>query len=197
MPDQFAVFIDGAHLTKHTQNERLDYRVFRSWFEKHLNATMAVGYYFDADMTGERSKFQHVLQRHCGLRVKNYWHQESEIYWPEKMGGGKVVHPTTGAPYILSRQKAVDVALGFHLALSHVRDKWNHLVLVAGDSDFICPVQTLTEFFNVKMTLISSSDSLSPQIMSYASEVILLEDRDSDFMQSLVMKNGHGAHSGK
>lgn len=41
--------------------------------------------------------------------MKLYWLQRKQLYWPNGMGGGAVVHPTTGVQYEVTQQKAVDV----------------------------------------------------------------------------------------
>lgn len=188
--ENFALFIDGAYLNKHTLAAKLDFRVFRSWFANHLDAKVSESYYFDADMTGERDKFHMFLQRNCGIRVKNYWSATSELYWPPAMGGEKVIHPITKEPYLQMRQKAVDVALGFCLCKSWFNRKWSNLVLVAGDGDFIEPIQFLVGDMGVKLILVGESNSLSPRLISYASDIFHLENLDSDFMQAIIMKNG-------
>lgn len=195
--ESFSLFIDGAYLNKHTSAAKLDFRVFRTWFEKHLGSKMAEAYYFDADSLKERGKFHLFLQRNCGIRVKNYWSASQELLWPPHMGGGKVVHPETGEPYVLMKQKAVDVSLGFYLSTSWHHRKWTYLVLVAGDGDFLEPVKSLVEGMGVKLILVGESNSLSPHLISYASEVFPLEELGSDLMQSIMMKNGNAAICGK
>jgi len=70
------------------------------------------------------------------LRVKLEWLSKKLLDWPKGMGGGPVVHPTTGVQYELTQQKAVDVSLAFHLTLSYSNRKWRKLFLAAGDGDF-------------------------------------------------------------
>lgn len=187
--EKFALFIDGAYLFRHTSAAKLDFRVFRSWFENHLSLMFSEAYYFDADTTGEREKFHLFLQRNCGIRVKNYWTASTELYWPSHLGGKKVVHPETGEPYVLMRQKAVDVSLGYFLSESWHNRKWTHLVLVAGDGDFVEPITRLVEGMGVELILVGDSSSLSTHLISYASEVFHLDNLESDLMTSIMMKN--------
>lgn len=187
MDKSFALFIDGAYLNRRTGGEKLDFRVFKTWFEEHMKMPMSEGYYFDSDGSRDREKFHSFLQRNCNIRVKNYWTSPTELFWPDHLGGGRVLHPQSRKPYVLVRQKAVDVALGYFLATSWHHRRWTNLVMIAGDADFIEPIRDLVEGKGVQMSLVGDSASLSPHLVSYATEVFHLEDKDSDLMKSIVM----------
>jgi hypothetical protein len=88
------------------------------------------------------------------------------------MGGGPVVHPTSGVQYEVTQQKAVDVGLAFHLLCSHTNRGWTKLALCAGDGDFYEVAQYLVEVKNVDMFLFGSPGSISGDLSPYARRVI-------------------------
>jgi len=97
------------------------------------------------------------------------------------MGGGPVVHPTTGVQYELTQQKAVDVSLAFHLTLSYSNRKWRKLFLAAGDGDFKTPIQYLVEFENVDLFLIGSLSTISEELRPYARDIIKVDELADQF----------------
>jgi hypothetical protein len=99
-----------------------------------------------------------------GLRVKLEWLKRKPLYWPKVMGGGSVLHPTSGVQYELTEQKAVDVSLAFHLMLSYSNRKWRKLFFGAGDGDFKTPIQYLVEFENVDLFLIGTMNTISEEL---------------------------------
>jgi uncharacterized LabA/DUF88 family protein len=106
--------------------------------------------------------------------VKLYWLYKKKLFWPQKFGGGPVVHPTTGEQFELVQQKAVDVGLAFHLMRSYSRKQWKKLLLAAGDADFHEVVQHLVESENVSLILVGSMDTISEDLRPYASAVVEL-----------------------
>jgi uncharacterized LabA/DUF88 family protein len=106
--------------------------------------------------------------------VKLYWLQRKPLFWPSTLGGGPVVHPTSGEQYEITQQKAVDVGLAFHLMKSFARKGWTKLFLAAGDGDFHEVVQHLVENENVSVFLIGTMNSISEELRPYATEVIEL-----------------------
>src|SRR3982751_3325788 len=132
-----AGFVDGADATKCwtslKRTDKLDFMKLRQHIEaKYLDQTsndkIEDAYYFNADPeppTAKQNAFHNALQfpppTWPGLRVKLYWLQEKELYWPAHMGGGPVIHPLTGEHYKQTVQKAVDVGLAFHLMRSFAK----------------------------------------------------------------------------
>jgi uncharacterized LabA/DUF88 family protein len=92
------------------------------------------------------------------------WLKRKPLYWPKVMGGGSVLHPTSGVQYELTEQKAVDVSLAFHLMLSYSNRKWRKLFFGAGDGDFKTPIQYLVEFENVDLFLIGTMNTISEEL---------------------------------
>ncbi len=91
------------------------------------------------------------------------------------MGGGPVVHPTTGQQYRQTIQKAVDVGLAFHLMRSFSKRKWTTLFFFAGDSDFHEAIQHLVEHEDVNLVLIGTLQTISQELRPYARNIIELE----------------------
>lgn len=179
-----ALFIDGAYVLKVWQAlhrpDRIDYLKLRRELERSFLCEGEVideGYFFNADPDPPRSSqnaFHRWLQmpqpRGPGLRVRLYWLQRKELYWPVSMGGGKVVHPVSGQVFTQTQQKAVDVGLIFHLMRSFAQRKWNKLLLAAGDGDFHEPVQHLVEHENVHLVTIGTAETMSSRISVLARE---------------------------
>jgi uncharacterized LabA/DUF88 family protein len=138
---QFARY--DEQLRKRVWSKTLDYLKLRLYIEQQFNDRIEEAYYFDADPnppTAGRDAFHNWLAFQPptgpGLRVKIYWLQTKQLYWPKPLGGEAVVHPTSGKQYVLTQQKAVDVGLAFHLMRSHGKRRWDKLALCAGDGDF-------------------------------------------------------------
>jgi uncharacterized LabA/DUF88 family protein len=187
-----AWFVDGSYLFKGWQSlhrdDRLDYLRLRQLLEAEYcdgeaGERISDAYYFNADAdppSARQDSFHNALAfpppRGPGLRVKLYWLQHKDLFWPAKMGGGPVVHPTTGEQYRATQQKAVDVGLAFHLMRSSQRRGWEKLFLAAGDGDFHEVVQHLVEQENVTLFLIGSLDSISEELRPYATGIIELKE---------------------
>jgi hypothetical protein len=140
-----AWFVDGEYLSKIWQNlgrgDNLDYVKLRQHLEAtYLDAALKEriedAYYFNADPdppTARTNAYHNALAYPPpggpGLRVKLEWLTHKQLFWPRHMGGGPVVHPTTGVQYEITQQKAVDVSLAFHLMLSYSHRKWRNCSL--------------------------------------------------------------------
>lgn len=187
-----AWFVDGAYLFRVWgdlgREDVLDYLALRTGLERNYcdSATderIGEAYYFSADPdppSAAQNAFHSALQfpppTGPGLRVKLYWLQRRELFWPSHMGGDPVVHPQTGDQFVLTTQKGVDVGLAFHLIRSYSKRGWKKLFLAAGDSDFHEPVQHLVENEAVDLILIGSRRSISAELLPYARDVVHIED---------------------
>jgi uncharacterized LabA/DUF88 family protein len=176
-------FVDGAYIYK-AFGGMIDYTKLRRYLETELNDSVDEAYYFnatDGDASPRVAKFHNALAfpppHGPGLRVKLYWLQSSQLYWPKAMGGGKVLHPQTGQPYDMKLQKAVDVGLVYHMTRSFLKRNWTKLVLAAGDADFHEPVQSLVQSENVDLYLVGSLASISKDLRPYARRIFEI-DRD-------------------
>jgi uncharacterized LabA/DUF88 family protein len=176
-------FVDGAYLGRVWQQavpgQKLSYLKLRNVLEETLGDSVDEAYYLDADPdppTAKANAFHNALAypppSGPGLRVKLYWLVKRQLFWPSHMGGGPVVHPTTGLQYELTQQKAVDVGLAFHLLRSHANRSWEMLVLCAGDGDFHEVVQYLVEVKNVDLYLVGSVATMSEDLRPYARRVV-------------------------
>lgn len=172
------LFIDGAYAYKAFGREKINYLELRKLIEELLDDTVDEGYFFNADDNqAMASKLHNALSfpypKGPGLRVKNYWVQKKQLYWPNHLGGGPVTHPEQpGIHYEITTQKAVDVGLVYHMTRSFHKRKWNKLVLFAGDGDFHEPVQNLVEYENVDLYLVGSLGSIADVLRPYARRII-------------------------
>lgn len=167
------LFIDGAYVWK-VYKEHIDYLKLRRHVEETLKDTVDEGYFFNADTDPPKAEKLHNAltfppPKGPGLRVKIYWLQKKQLFWPKQLGGMPVVHPDDPTlQYELTSQKAVDVGLAYHLTRSYHKRKWTKLVLAAGDADFHEPVQNLVEAENVDLYLVGSMRSISEDLRPYA-----------------------------
>ena len=182
-----AWFIDGAYLFKVWQSlkrsDRLDYLKLRSYLESTFGEGIEDAYYFNADadvVSAKQNAFHSALSYPPpdgpGIRVKLYWLQKKQLFWPTSWGGGPVLHPESGRHFELVQQKAVDVGLAFHLMRSHGKTGFRTLFLAAGDSDFHEVVQHLVENEGVQLILIGSEQTISGELLPYARAVIKVRD---------------------
>lgn len=178
------LFIDGAYVHKSFANY-MDYKKLREHVENWTDDTIDEGYFFNADTGhGRTEKLHNALSvpapRGPGLRVKTYWSQTKQLYWPSKYGGKPVEHPDySGTAYEQTTQKGVDVGLVFHMLRSYQNRKWDKLVLAAGDGDFYEPVQYLVEVENVELYLIGSLRSISERLRPYARAILEIDQEPS------------------
>jgi uncharacterized LabA/DUF88 family protein len=188
--ESVAWFVDGSYLFKVwnglARPDNLDYLRLRQLLEaqfcdKNSAEVIDEAYYFNADPdppSAKQNAFHNALSYPPpggpGLRVKLYWLHKKRLFWPQKFGGGPVVHPQSGDQFELIQQKAVDVGLAFHLMRSYSRKKWKKLLFAGGDSDFHEVVQHLVESENVSLILIGSLDSMSEDLRPYASAMLEL-----------------------
>jgi len=187
MTSTAAWFVDGAYLFKAWQNlkraDRLDYSKLRSHLQSTFGSVIEEAYYFNAvaDVANAKADAFHSALSYPppdgpGLRVKLYWLQKKQLFWPSSWGGGPVVHPESGRHFELIQQKAVDVGLAFHLMRSFQQRRWQKLYLAAGDSDFHEVVQHLVENEGVDLFLIGGDGTISGELLPYARAVLKVAD---------------------
>lgn len=185
-----AWFVDGAYLYKAWdglgRQDKLDYLKLRCYLEDtHCGNGERIedAYYFNADNDPQSAKsnaFYSALSfpppSGPGLRVKLYWLQRRQLYWPQSWGGGPVVHPKTTQQYELIQQKGVDIGLAFHLMRSFYHREWSKLFLAAGDGDFHEVVQHLVEHEDVDLYLIGTLNTISDELRPYARGIVKLDE---------------------
>lgn len=185
-----AWFVDGAYSFKCwsavSGGRQMDYKKLRDEIEDDAGEPVDEAYYFGSDNdppSAAQSAFHRAIAipapMGAGLRVKLYWLQTKQLYWPAALGGGPVLHPTEdGVQYELKTQKGVDVGLAFHLMRSYAKRGWKKLYLVAGDGDFHEVVQHLVENEDVSVTVIGSPHTISAEIGPYCRPVSFADIAD-------------------
>jgi uncharacterized LabA/DUF88 family protein len=197
-----AWFVDGQYLFKAWNSlgrpHGLDYARLRRYLEEHYcnnkdEEKIGDAYYFDANPeppSAALDSFHAFLQypppRGPGLRVKLYWLQKRGLSWPPHMGGGPVLHPTTGEQYESTQQKAVDVGFATHLMRSFANQEWNKVFIATGDADFYEPIQHLVENKNVTLYLIGTSKSISGELQPYAKAIIEIDKIADQICQTMT-----------
>lgn len=189
------LFIDGAYVWK-TYKEHIDYLKLRQHIESELGDEIDEAYFFNADNDPPRAeKLHNALSfpppKGPGFRVKIYWLQKKQLFWPRQLGGMPVVHPDNPEiQYELTTQKAVDVGLIYHMVRSHNKRRWTKLVLAAGDADFHEPVQHLVEADNVDLYLVGSMRSISEELRPYARRIFEIDQEPLRSMLRLQQNQG-------
>jgi len=190
-----AWFVDAGYALKAWNSisggARMDYGLLRQRIETAAGEPIGDAYYFNAssDQTSAaQNSFHNFLRspppRGPGMRVKLYWLNTIHHDWPRHMGGGPILHPTSGDQYITKMQKAVDVGLAFHLMRSFSKVRWTKLYLMSGDGDFHEVVQHLVENESVHVTIIGTPATISGEIAPYVSIMNLAEHRDELILNS-------------
>jgi NYN domain len=158
-----AWFVDGAYFSRcwsYADSGKPDWLRFFDVVEGDAGEALGPAYFFDAtsDPTSAASNpYYGFLQLPRpdgpGFRLVLGSVQKRELEWPNQMGGGKVLHPDNGQPFVQTIQKEVDVLLAFNLVRSQTKVGWKKLYLVAGDKDFYEPVKHLVENEGVEVSM--------------------------------------------
>ena len=188
-----AWFVDGAYALeawdKLRTNHKMDYIKLRSELERNAGEQISDAYFFNSAKEEDnqpRDNFHKILERAypygAGMKVRLYWLSRKPLYWPERMGGSPVLHPNTQEQYILTTQKAVDVALASYLIRSFIELSWDKLYLFAGDGDFYEPLHYLVKDRNVDLKIIGSGRSINEKLEGLASRIFELDMIKSQIM---------------
>jgi len=152
-----ALFVDGAYLSIALKRRgyAVDLHGLVRWSES-IAGPLSVRYWFDATMDGTPSAFHNAAARAGGFRLKI--HPQA----PRTMFG------TDGRTVLAIKQIGVDVGLAVHALRSIDRDRWDTLVLVAGDGDFFPLAEYLVEHRGVRLIVLGSPETSSAMLTSYA-----------------------------
>lgn len=177
------LFVDGSFLRKAWQevggHSMLSYDAFRALIERETADTVSVAYWFDAQLPDAplHDKHRAALLR-AGFRTRMHYRVVSEIV---RDGAGRPIeNPQTKAPLTVYRQKGVDVGLARTIERSRHADRWDHLVLAAGDADFAELVEDLVERDGVRATLVGNIKSISLAFRPLANRIIDLKQHVHD-----------------
>lgn len=152
-----AIFVDGAALSIDLKRRGcvVDLGGLVLWAES-VAGPLAVRYWFDATMDGAPNAFHSAAARAGGFRLKI--HPQS----PRMLQG------TDGRHIPAIKQVGVDVGLAVQVLQSVDRDRWDTLVLVAGDGDFFPLAEYLVEQKGIRLIVLGSPETSSPMLTSYA-----------------------------
>lgn len=172
----YGLFIDAAYVHREfiRAHGRVDYPKLREALSNRLGAEPVASHFFNAvdDNESERTGNLHRALEKWHFTVHLGWIQSRPLFWDD---GTPVVHPFTGASYLLKNQKGVDVSLAHHLIKSHTALRWAKLALVAGDADFEEPVAELVRERGVELFLVGPENTISTRLQALAAEVLLLD----------------------
>ena len=152
-----ALFVDGAALSIELKRRSrvINLAGLVNWAES-VAGPLAVRYWFDATMDGTPNAFHDAAARAGGFRLKIH---------PQ---APRMLHGTDGRQIPSIKQIGVDVGLAVHAVRSIDRDRWDTLVLVAGDGDFYPLAEYLVEQRGVRLIVLGSPETSSPMLTSYA-----------------------------
>ena len=152
-----ALFVDGAALSIDLKRKGgvVDLVGLVSWVES-VAGPLVVRYWFDATMDGAPNAFHSAAARAGGFRLKIHPQSPRTLYGID------------GRQMPAIKQVGVDVGLAVHAIRSIDRDRWDTLVLVAGDGDFYPLAEYLVEQRGVRLIVLGSPETSSPMLTSYA-----------------------------
>jgi hypothetical protein len=153
-----ALFVDGAMLSRELwlRARQIDLRGLVSWAET-VAGPIETRYWFDATSDCAPNGFHHAAARAGGFRLKVH---------PQ---APRTLRSIDGRAMQAVKQVGVDVGLAVSAVLSHERDLWETLVLVAGDGDFYPLAEYLVEQRSVRLIVLGVPEMSSPWLTSYAS----------------------------
>jgi uncharacterized LabA/DUF88 family protein len=148
------LFVDGAALDIGMRRLGFSIDVARlvEWAES-IAGPIAVRYWFDATLDGGPHGFHNAAARVGGFRLKI---------------SPKAPRPAAAGSHISYKQVGVDVSLTVEAMRSVDRDRWDHLILIAGDGDFYPLAEHLVEERGVQLTLLGSPETSSAMLTCYA-----------------------------
>lgn len=164
--------IDAAYLYKSASLGQFDYLKLKTELEKYNKEHFYESYYLNASanpLIDSHDSFHTWLKSappHApGIRVK---------FYPLKKQSLKCPH--CHQDFDREIQKAVDVGIATLIISLAIKNKYDRLFLSTGDGDFEDAVAYVKDELNKEICLVGYKERISPDLQSYADEVIWLDD---------------------
>lgn len=166
--------VDGAHLFAEAgkAGRKLDYLRLKAFLEGLSGASFFESYYLNSTSdppSDQQNSFHAWLKRAPPhgpkMRVQLYNLKEMHIRCPN---GEYMVHQV---------QKGVDVGIATLALKLAVQDRYERLLLAAGDGDFEDAIDYIKSERHKEIWLCGFASSMSADLQSYADRVIWLDDQ--------------------
>ncbi len=160
---------DGAYLFKAAPG-RLDYLKLKHELEKGAGAPFAESYFFGAQAmpTAGQDSFHKWLKCAPPIGPK----MVLKLY---SLKNTHMSCPHCGAGYEKQTQKGVDVGIVTMMLQLAAQDRYDQLVLTAGDGDFANAVEYIKQM-GKSFCLAGFKDSASPDLQCFADSMMWLDD---------------------
>ena len=163
--------IDGAYIFNYGKARPVDYLKLKNELARLNGGPIQQCFYLNAVQdppTDAQTAFHNWLKsappRGPKFRVQLY---------PLKEQG--VTCPSCGHGHVRQVQKGVDVGIATLLVKLAAQDAFDRVILATGDGDFEDAISFIKDMHK-QVWLLGSANNLSPDLQSYADEVIWLED---------------------
>lgn len=163
--------IDGAYIFNYGKARPVDYLKLKNELARLNGGPIQQCFYLNAVQdppTDAQIAFHNWLKsappRGPKFRVQLY---------PLKEQG--VTCPSCGHGHVRQVQKGVDVGIATLLVKLAAQDAFDRVILATGDGDFEDAISFIKDMHK-QVWLLGSANNLSPDLQSYADEVIWLED---------------------
>jgi uncharacterized LabA/DUF88 family protein len=164
--------IDGAYLFNHGRARPFDYLKLKSELERLNDGAIHEAYYLNSTRdpaTEAQNAFHSWLKsappRGPKIRVQLYRLKELHITCKH-----------CGTEFVREVQKGVDVGIATLMVKMAAQGVYDRLILSAGDGDFEDAISYVKSERLKEVWVCGSQDNLSPDLQSYADNVIWLED---------------------
>lgn len=164
-----AWIVDGAYLyLAAPERERADFLALERELEAQINSPLDRGHYFTEDKD-EAKAFHSWLQtappHGPHMRVYPYQAKYREKPCAE-----------CSAPIYTFEQKGVDVGIAILATRLAHQNRYDRLLLIAGDRDFVDAVSYIVNGLHKEVWIVGFADSISTELQEAATDVIWLDD---------------------
>lgn len=162
--------IDGAYLMKAAPGH-FDYLKLKAALEKRLGSALTESYYLNSGsktVNGGQDSFHNWLKmappHGPRFHVELYGLKEQTIECPDCRKG-----------FERTVQKGVDVGIATLIIKLAVKNRYDRLLLAAGDGDLLDAVAFIRDDLNKDVLVCGFESTVSPDLQPYASSVIWLD----------------------
>lgn len=163
--------IDAAYLFNYGKSRPFDYLKLKNEVETLNGAPLYESYYLNSthDPSADTQAFHTWLKTAApkGPKFRVQLYKLKNLY---------VRCPDCGHSFERQVQKGVDVGIATLIMKLAVQNQYDRLILCAGDGDFEDAISFVKSDLHKEVWLCGSTSNLSPDLQSYADNVIWLED---------------------
>lgn len=165
------LIIDGAYMLHGSKlHGKMDYLKLKTFIESTISAKIDSGYYLNSvpDPATEGQNAFHSWLRSAAPTGPNL---RVQLYDLKKMN---VKCDSCGNEFERTVQKGVDVGIATLILKFGLLNRYDQLILCAGDGDFVDAIKYITEEQNKEFIMCGFDPSMSTEMQSYSKKVISL-----------------------